>query len=125
MTDPAPKPAYKVIDLAPYCDPSDKDDDSDAALWRAYKNYKKQRKASLEECNRALMPKLETYGTLTSYTIYHYAFWPKDIEEVIDLWPSSGKWRVRNRGTTHGGGVASLIRYLEKKAKTNGKRCTR
>ena len=115
MSDP--NRSYKVIDLTPYVLPGDIGDDSDAAMWRTYKNYLKVKKASTAEANIALLPKLAKKGTLVRHSEYHYAFQATGSSEVIDLWPTGNKWRSRNRRTTKFGGVASLLRYLEKKGK--------
>lgn len=111
----------KVIDLTPYVLPGDEDDDSDSAMWRTYKNYLKVKKASRADANIALMPKLAEKGKLVRYSEYHYAFQATGSDEVIDLWPTANKWRSRNRQTTKFGGVASLLRYLERKGNSNGK----
>jgi len=76
-------------------------------LYRDWDAIKKERKAErLAEAEAANMP------GWTRHTPYH---WSRDLQgDRMDYWPSTGKWRWRNRN--HRGTVGDMIGFVRNRA---------
>jgi Fe-S cluster biosynthesis and repair protein YggX len=103
----------KVVELesAPGFDP---DDDSDRALWAAYKHHKRVRRESkLEMFNLVDRQRLEEElgYRLVQHSEHHFSFTLQD--KRVDYWPSGSRWRWKNR--TYYGDAPALIGFVRKR----------
>lgn len=86
------------------------DDDSDSQMWRDWKAYWKERRASKLESN--VQGILRTFpACFSSYTPYHYGAFLQ--ENRLDYWPSSDKWQWKGRIYT--GDLLGFIGFIKKR----------
>lgn len=92
-------------------------------FWRDVKDVLKEEKEKKSKDNYALISILNRYPEVIEYQIkndgYHYIVThTKDSKKtVIDVWPSTGRWSVRQGNKKHprtkkGRGVAHMLKFL-------------
>jgi hypothetical protein len=88
--------------------------------FRAFKEYKKEQKEKFhKEKLPNLLELLDRRPDKLTYEVKnmgeHYVVSVKTERGLVkvDLWPSTGKWIVRNKKKTNGNGIKNLLKYFK------------
>lgn len=90
-------------------DVSDLDLDDLGDFYRAWNRCKQAKKELNRKFSTELLTKLNIDFDQHNYGIHLVVYSPTS-SEIIDFWPSTGKWIVRNGKT--GRGIKNLLRHM-------------
>ncbi|MDB4330462.1 hypothetical protein N9948_01940 [bacterium] len=88
-------------------------------LFNALKEEKKKQKEEFKSNKLPdLLSLLDGYPKQLSYIVknggehYIVTLNKSNDKRVVDLWPSTGKWIIRNKKKTKGNGIKNLLKYF-------------
>jgi len=98
----------KVIELEP-APGDDPNDDSDSALWRAFKHHNHKRK----ESNLVKAEQSELANMMVHHTQYHWSM--QLVGKHLDYWPSKNKFQYDGR--IHNTDIQGLLNFIARRSK--------